>query len=138
MIEEGIHLGAFDNRDHVKSWMKAEFKLKEPVSEISTEYTLNDNQMKLWFVWLKYFTGRGPKPRVHRSRSRVGGRQLWRINKLREVLGWNQSELANFIERQTGKRKLPQSLTANEASTIITGMDRILAEMPFKRKDELK
>lgn len=137
MIEDAIRLGAFDDRRHVKSWMKAEFKLKEPVEEISTEYTLNDNQMKLFYIWLRYFTGRGKKPRVHRSRSRAGGRRLWRINELCKALGWSQSTLADFIARQIGKRKLPASLTASEASTVISGMDRILAEQPFKSQREL-
>lgn len=137
MIEEAIDLGAFDHRRHFKSWMKAEFKLKQPVDEISTEYTLNDKQMKLLFIWLRYFTGRGPKPRIHEARSRAGGRRLWRMNQLRKALGWSESTLANFIERQIGKRKLPGSLTGREASDVLTGMDRILAEQPFKPKPEI-
>lgn len=138
MIENAIQLGAFDNRRHFKSWMKQEFRINKPVEEISTEYTLGDNQMKLLYIWLKYFTGRGPKPTQHRARSRAGNRRLWRIKELRKVLGWTESNLADFIERQTGKRKLPQSLTASEASDVISGMDRIRAEQPFKRKHELE
>lgn len=138
MISEAIDLGAFDNRRHVKSWLKTEFKLTEPVDEVSTEYSLTDDQLRLWFIWLRYFTGRGKKPRIHQARSRAGSRRLWRINELRKALGWSQSTLADFIARQIGKRKLPTSLTATEASTVITGMDRILAEQPFKSQRELE
>lgn len=138
MIKEAIRLGAFDNRKQVKDWMKTELHLDEPLSEVSTEYSLTDNQLKLWYIWLRYFTGQGSMPRRHVARSKAGPRRLYRIEKLKEVLGWSDANLVGFIERQTGKPKMPQSLYSNEASKVITGMDKILAEQPFKRKHQLK
>lgn len=132
MIEETIKLGVFDDRDHFKTWMKDEFKLSQPVSEISTEYTLNMKQTKLLFVWLKYFTGRGPKPRVNRAKPRITDRQIFRIQELQDVMKMTPSSLADFIHRQTGKRKLIGSLFKEEATKVITGLERILSEQPTK------
>lgn len=137
MISRAIELGSFDSREQVKSWLKTEFHLDEPLKEVSTEYSLTDGQLKLFYIWLRYFTGQGKKPKRHVARSRAGGRRLWRIDQLKQALGWSDRDLAKFIERQTGKFKMPQSLYGNEASKVITGMDRILNELPFKRKHEL-
>lgn len=132
LINQAIDLGAFDDRYHFKMWMKGEFGLSEPVEEISTEHTLNDNQMRLMYRWLLYFTGRGKRPEIYRANERVTKSQLWRIRELRKALNWDNSRLADFIDHQLGKRKLPTTLFKNEASKVITGMDRILAELPFK------
>jgi len=134
MIEECIDLGVFDDRDHFKSWMKDEFQLDIPVSQISTEYTLNEKQKRLLYIWLRYFTGKGPKPKVHRARARATNRQLYKMDELQGRLGWSRETLGNFIARETGKKKIPGSLFKTEATKVITGMERILAEQPFKRK----
>ena len=134
LINQAIDLGAFDNREHFKMWMKKEFGLEQPVSKISTEHTLTDNQMRLMYRWLLYFTGRGPKPEIRTASRRVSKKQLWRINQLQQALGWEPSRLADFIQHQLGDRKLPGSLFKDEATKLITGMDRILAEAPFKPK----
>lgn len=135
MIEETISLGVFDDRDHFKAWMKDEFKLDLPVDKISTEYTLSPKQTKLLFIWLKYFTGRGQKPRVHRAKARITNGQLRRIPELQKELNWTDAGLANFTEKQTGKRKLIPSLFKAEATKVITGMERILAEQSFKKSN---
>jgi len=62
MIERAIELGAFDDREHVKRWLKEEFGLKEPVEDISTEYSLSEDQKKLFYIWLRFFKGHGAKP----------------------------------------------------------------------------
>lgn len=135
LINQAIDLGAFDNRYHFKQWMKKEFGLPARVEEISTEHTLTDNQMRLMYRWLLYFTGRGEKPEIRTASRRVSRKQLWRLNQLMKALGWDKSRLADFIAHQLGTRKLPGSLFKDEATTIITGMDRILAEAPFNPKN---
>jgi AraC-like DNA-binding protein len=132
MITEVIEQGQFDDRDHFKAWMKSAFALKQPLAEISTEYSLNEKQKKLLFVWLKYFTGRGPKPRTHRAKQRITNGQLTRIDELAVLLGMNPSALADFVQRQTGKRKLVPSLFKGEATKVITGLERIWNEQPYK------
>lgn len=131
MIEEAITLGAFDDRDHFKAWMKSTFNFNKPVDEISTEYSLNDKQKKLLYVWLRFFTGRGQKPKTQRSSSRVTNRQLHKIDELFTVLGFPPSAQADFIQRQTGKRKLVSSLFKSEATKVITGLERIYNEQKF-------
>lgn len=133
LIEECIEKGAFNSRDELKRWMKQEFNLDLPIAEISTEYTLTENQMKLFYIWLKHFTGRGPRPKVHRARARISNAQLYRINELKETLGWSASELARFTKHTLRKKKLIASLFKHEATKLITGMERILAEQPFKK-----
>ncbi|HAH52543.1 MAG TPA: hypothetical protein DCL80_15320 [Balneola sp.] len=135
MIEETISLGVFDDRDHFKAWMKDEFKLDLPVDKISTEYTLSPKQTKLLFIWLKYFTGRGQKPRVHRAKARISNGQLKKIPELQKELTWSDSRLADFVQQQTGKRKLIPSLFKAEATKVITGMERILAEQPYTKSN---
>jgi len=135
MIEEAISMGVFDDRDHFKSWMKDEFGLKIPVSKISTEHTLTPKQTKLMFIWLKHFTGRGKKPRVHRAKARITNGQLRRIPELKNQLEWDKSRLADFVKQQTGKRKLIPSLFKHEATKVITGMERILAEQPYTKSN---
>lgn len=131
MIQETINLGAFDDRNHFKAWMKSTFDLKQPVEEISTEYSLTEKQKKLLYVWLRFFTGRGQKPNTHRSSSRISNKQLHKIDELFTALGYPPSAQADFIERQLGKRKLTTSLFKNEATKVITGLERIYNEHKF-------
>ena len=132
LINEAIEKGSFNNRSHVKQWMKSEFNISLPVEEISTEYTLTDNQMRLMYKWLLHFTGRGKRPVVKRASSLVTKKQLWRINELTKALQWSNKRLSDFIVQQCQTRKLPGNLFKTEATKIITGMERILAELPFK------
>ena len=132
LINEAIEKGSFNSRDHLKQWMKSEFGLNQPVEEISTEHTLTDNQMRLFYKWLLHFTGRGKRPVVKRASSLVTKKQLWRINELTKALQWSNKRLSDFIVQQCQTRKLPGNLFKTEATKIITGMERILAELPVK------
>lgn len=128
MIEEAIEKGSFDDRDDLKAWMKREFRIDLPVEEISTEYTLTEKQMKLFYIWLKHFTGKGPRPRHSRPKGKITERQLFRIGELQKELGWIDYKLEKFIERQTGSAQMEADLFKNEATKIITGMEQILAD----------
>jgi hypothetical protein len=131
MIEEAIKLGAFDDRDHFKAWMKTEFGLQQPVEAISTEYSLTPKQKNLLYVWLRYFTGRGQKPSTHRSSSRLSNKQLHRMDELFTLLGYSPDAQVDFIQRQTGKRKLGTTLFKDEATKVITGLERIFNEQKY-------
>jgi hypothetical protein len=131
MIEEAIDMGSFDDRHHFKAWMKKEFGLKLPVEEISTEYSLTPKQKNLLYVWLRYFTGRGQKPNTHRSSSRLSNKQLHRLDELFTLLGYSPDAQVDFIQRQTGKRKLGTALFKDEATKVITGLERIFNEQKY-------
>lgn len=135
LIEEAIEKGSFENRDKVKAWMKDFFNLKQPVSEISTEYTLTANQKKLFYRWLLHFTGKGPRPHTSKPKARISDRQLYRIEELRDELGWELKHLYGFVKRQVGSNKMVSGLWKYQATKVITGMERILAEQPFKLKN---
>lgn len=135
LIEEAIQKGSFRNRQELKAWMKDFFSLKQPVEEISTEHTLTENQKKLFYMWLLYFTGKGKRPHTFKAKALVSDQQLHRINELKRDLGWDSQNVTRFIIRQTGKQKMATSLWKYEATKVITGMERILAEQPFKLKE---
>jgi hypothetical protein len=90
--------------------------------------------MRLLYRWLLHFNGRGERPVIHRASGLVSTRQLWRINELTKALAWSSERLSDFVVQQCQARKMPGSLRKSEATKIITGMERILAELPFKSK----
>ncbi len=128
MIEECIKLGIWEDRDDVKRWIKKEFRLDLPVEDISTEYTLSEKQTRLFYMWLKHFLGQGPKPNINRDNTKVTGAQQLRIAELQVAVGYNPTQLADFIQRQTGKRKIASVLFKDEATMVITGLEQILKE----------
>lgn len=134
LIQEAIDKGSFRDRKDVKAWLKDFFNLSGPVSDISTEYSLTEKQSKLFYMWLLHFTGKGPRPHTSKPRAKISTKQLHRIDQLQDQLGWDSGELTGFVKHQTGKRKLVPSLWKYEATKLITGMERILAEQPFKAK----
>ncbi|HCD53426.1 MAG TPA: hypothetical protein DEQ34_13335 [Balneolaceae bacterium] len=133
LISQSIELGVFDDRDAVKAWIHDYFGLKCPLKEVSTEYSLTEGQKKLFYHWLLHFTGRGPKPQTHRATARITRSQMWKIGKLQEQLRMDPAGLNHFIERQIGKRKLVTSLWKNEATKVITGLERLASERIFNQ-----
>lgn len=136
LIEEAIEKGSFDSRREVKAWMKDYFKLDIPLEEVSTEYSLTDKQKKLFYMWLLYFTGRGKRPHTHKATAKISDPQLKRIYELQDQLGWTLSGLLGFVAKQINKKKTVPALWKYEATKVITGMERILAEQPFKMKEK--
>jgi len=135
LINEAIDKGSFTSRKEVKAWLKDTFKLSKPLDEVSTEYSLTKKQKSLFYIWLLHFTGKGPRPHTYKPKSRITDQQLHRIKELWEQLGWNDQDLYKFVKRQVGKQKIVTGLWKNEATKVITGMERILAEQPFKLTD---
>lgn len=135
LIGEAIEKGSFNSRKEVKAWLKDTFNLSEPLEEVSTEYSLTKKQKSLFYIWLLYFTGKGPRPHTHKPKARISDKQLHKIKELWWQLGWSDEDLYEFVKKQVGKKKMIAGLWKNEATKVITGMERILAEQPFKIKD---
>lgn len=62
--------------------------------------------------------------------------QVKRMELLAGLLGWtDENRLTGFIARQTGKHKTKMMVTGGEASKIIIGLQRIIADGNLKIYD---
>ena len=68
---------------------------------------------------------------------RITKPQEYKLKALRELLGWPQQRLWNFIKRQTNQRKSERMLLRDEATSIIIGLQNIYAEGNEKLYDKL-
>lgn len=71
-------------------------------------------------------TARGEK-RKGKSSIHLTGAQAERIGMLADALGWNNTSITQFIQRQTGALKAVQMLMKYEAMKVIVGMTRVLS-----------
>ena len=79
-----------------------------------------------------------PPPETHRGRYHGAGQpgfayrltndQADEVARYQDLLGWDAAQLADFVERQVGKRALVSSLTKREAGKLLTGMQAVLAD----------
>jgi hypothetical protein len=68
---------------------------------------------------------------------RITKPQEYKLKALRELLGWPQQRLWNFIKRQTNQRKSERMLLRDEATSIIIGLQHIYAEGNDELYDKL-
>ena len=89
---------------------------------------------------LKAMQAGEPVPDDHRGRYHGAGQAgyAWRLTpdqadeiaRLQDELGWDIERLARLIAKQTRQTTptLPSSLTKRQASTVLSGMNRVLAD----------
>lgn len=61
-------------------------------------------------------------------RGQMSGLQHRKIKALLTRLGWSDKAYFNFIKRQLGDFKIPYALTKQEATKVITGLQKIIGE----------
>jgi|GEM_PF-1547932 len=82
----------------------------------------------------KSFYGKGERG----SQQHITNPQALRIGILKELLGWGDSGLSNFITKQTGKITAVQMLMNYEGVKVITGMTRAMAWKLMLEKTPVK
>lgn len=124
MINNCIDNGVWPDRKAFKRWLYAEFGTTTTKPEKWT-----NGQLKVLYIYLKYFLGEIPRPDFDASYPwRINSKQMWRLEQLQKALGWTDEHLANFIRRQLGVNSFPAALSKQAATKVITGMDRIYNE----------
>jgi hypothetical protein len=90
--------------------------------EIITALSGEAKKRQIIFTPKKYY-GKGERG----SQQHITQPQAERIGILKELLGWGDAGLSNFISKQTGKLAAVQMLMNYEAVKVNTGMERVLA-----------
>jgi hypothetical protein len=131
MITQCIKNGVWEDRDHFKNWLYAEFGTTTTKAE-----KWSNGALKVLYIYLKYFLGEMPRPRFDaRYPWRINQRQIWRIREIQKSLGWSEEQVNGFVKRQLGVPTFIEALSKSAATKVITGLNKIYAERKYARNN---
>lgn len=119
LINECIKKGVWEDQKAFREWMVETFKQKSTVLKPSDDALLLD--------WLLYHTNRTNVKPSGRPSWMISPAQVKKVQDLAAELGWNPATLTDWILKQLHKPYLLESISKDQATRLITGLQRLIS-----------
>lgn len=126
LINECIKKGVWADQKEFREWMVETFKQESTVLKPSDD--------SLLLSWLMFLTKRSTNRPSGRPSWMISEAQITKVNTLASELGWNAGSLADWISKQLHKPYLLEAISKEQATRLITGLQRLISYNQEKGK----